>query len=91
MDGIRRSGEIIMMAGVAGRRRAAVPLAVAFQTAQAGVSAGQREAGLIVIKADFTPTARDMTHFAGGRIAFRHVIGIGGSFEILIMAGVAER
>ena len=35
-----RPGEIIMMAGIAGRGRAGVPLAVAFQTARARMRAG---------------------------------------------------
>ena len=65
---IVRPGEIIMMAGVAGRRRAGVPLAVTIQTTQFRVSAGQREIGLTMVESAFIPIARGMTVFAGGGI-----------------------
>ena len=88
MDGIGRAGEIVMMAGVAGRGSAAVPLAVTIQTVQAGVSAGQGEIGLAVIESAFVPTARVMAVFAGGGIILGDVIF--SPFVIRTMAGIAE-
>ena len=55
VNGIGRSGEIIVMAGVAGRRCAGVSLTVAIQTGQARMSAGQGEIGLIVVETGIIP------------------------------------
>ena len=90
MNGIYCAGEIVVVAGVAFGRRAAVPLAVASYAIQADVGTRQGEGSQIVIKADFVPTARDMTHFATGWIAIGDMIGIGGSFKFLLVAGVTE-
>jgi len=89
MNGIVRAGEIVMMAGVASRWRAGVPLAVAVQTVQAGVSAGQGEIGLTVIESAFIPIAGSMAVFAGGGIILGDVIF--SPFVIRPMAGIAER
>ena len=89
MDGIRRASEIIMMAGVAFRRRAAISLAMASQTIQADVSAGQGEIGLIVIESAFIPTAGSMAVFTGRGIILGDVIFR--LFVVLLVAGIAER
>ena len=89
MNGIDRAGEIVVMAGIAGRRRAGVSLAVAIQTIQAGVSAGQGEIGLIVIESAFIPTAGIMAVFTGRGIILGDVIFR--LFVVLLVTGIAER
>jgi len=89
MDGIGCASEIFMMAGVAVRRRAGVPLAVTFLATHIHMSAGQWEITQIMVEAGVIPSAGAMAHFAGGRKVAGHMIGIGRSFVILLMAGIA--
>jgi len=91
MDRVGGAGEIVVMAGIAIRRRAGVSLAMAVQTVQACMSAGQRKVAQIMVEAGVIPGGGAMAHFAGIRVVFRDVVGIRGSFKILLMAGVAER
>ena len=89
MNGIYSAGEIVVVAGVALGRRAAIPLAVTIQTIQFGVSAGQGEIGLAVIEASFIPIAGSMAVFAGRGIILGDVIFR--LFVVLLMTGIAER
>ena len=92
--GIGGSLEILQVAGhagVGGQVVVVVDVAVGAGARRHGVQAGEREPGAVVIKRGIKPGAGAVALFAGLREIRRDVIGIGGSLEILQVAGHAGR
>jgi len=78
---------ILLVAGIAGRRRSCeLIINVATGAGHGGVRAGQGEAGQVVIKAGRHPRRGGMAHLALLREAGGRVIGIVGVLEILEVA-----
>jgi len=89
--GICGSGEVSLVARIAGRRGVCVVvIGVALDTGESGVSSRQRIVGIRrVIECDGGPVARVVAGVARGRKCRGNVTGIRGPGEISLMAAIA--
>jgi len=86
------SGKVCLVAGVAIRRRSCEHIVdVAAGARYRRMCSGQRERRVVVIKDRSRPRRRCVAGCAGGWEARRHVIWIGGSCKVCLVAGVAIR
>lgn len=86
--GISYPRETLGMTGIAVGRRARVAAGVAAGALESGVSAGQQEPGVRMIKIHRQPAAGRMALRAVVAEVVRHVIGVANSGKIVAVAGV---
>src|SRR4029077_13242285 len=92
--GIRRSLIVLQVTGRAGRAVqvvVVVDVAVGTGARRNRVQSGKRGPGAVVVERRIHPVRSVVTGVAGLREIRRHVVGIGGSLEILQVAGDAGR
>ena len=92
--GIRRALIVLQMAGDAGRAGqivVVVDVAVSAGPRWDCVQPGERKPGAVVVELRVHPVAGVMALLAGLREVRSHVVGIGGSLEILQVTGDAGR